>query len=135
MSNAAPGGWASFGLLIGRVTIGLQMLSLHGWDKYQGFSELKESFPDPAGIGSDKSLMVAVAAEVFASALLILGFGTRLAAFALAGVLGVAAFGHHLDDDWATKEKALLYCGGALLLMFTGAGRFSVDAYAFRKKG
>ena len=40
----------------------------------------------------------------------------------------VAAGLIHADDPWAKKEFALMYLLPFLALLFTGAGRFSLDA-------
>ena len=39
----------------------------------------------------------------------------------------VAFFIVHGADDFAVREKALLYLGGFLALFFTGPGRHSID--------
>ena len=40
----------------------------------------------------------------------------------------VAVFVQHAADPFGKKELALLYLVPALTLLFTGAGRFSLDA-------
>lgn len=59
--------------------------------------------------------------------LVVIGFGTRLAALPLVFTMGIAAFVVHGSDPWAKKELAVLYGAVFLVLFFTGAGRFSVD--------
>jgi putative oxidoreductase len=46
----------------------------------------------------------------------------------------VAAFMRHADDPFATKEKALLFLVIYIALLFTGSGRFGLDAFLFKKK-
>jgi putative oxidoreductase len=58
----------------------------------------------------------------------VLGVATRFAAVPLAVTMLVAAFAIHADDPWAKKELALLYAVPFVTLVFTGAGKFSVDA-------
>jgi putative oxidoreductase len=48
-------------------------------------------------------------------------------AIPLAITMIVAAFIVHADDPFGKKELALLYLSGCLTLIFTGAGKFSVD--------
>ena len=81
----------SVGLLILRVGIGAMML-VHGLAKLNGFNEMSDSFPDPLGIGSQLSLILAIGAEVGCSILLIVGFASRLAAIPLAFTMIVDRF-------------------------------------------
>lgn len=104
------------------------MLFGHGLPKLVDYSQKVATFSDPLGVGSATSLSLAIVGEVFASALLILGLGTRVAAVPLLLTMLVAAFLVHADDPWARKEMALLYAAPALTLLLTGAGRFSWDA-------
>lgn len=62
------------GLFVLRVAIGCFML-VHGIQKLMGFSEMADKFPDPIGMGSQLSLVMAIGAEVGCSLLLILGLG------------------------------------------------------------
>src|SRR5690554_5549119 len=68
------------GLLILRVSLGLSMLLGHGLLKWVKLIEGGEiHFADPFGLGVTVSLILAVFAEVFCSALLVFGLLTRLA--------------------------------------------------------
>lgn len=123
------GSWTSLGLLLLRIGAGGAMLFGHGWGKLTGFAELSERFPDPLGLGSPAlSLGLAVFAEAFCAAAAMVGFATRFAAVPLVITMLVAALVIHGDDPWAKKELALLYVVPFLTLVFTGAGKFSVDA-------
>lgn len=125
---------ADLGLLILRVSIGSMMLFGHGLPKLLAFSEKAATFSDPLGVGSTASLVLAIVGEVVASALLIVGLGTRLAAVPLLITMLVAALLVHGDDPWARKEFALLYAVPALALIFTGPGRFALDARFVRSR-
>ena len=123
------GSWTSLGLLLVRLGAGGMMLAGHGWAKLSGFSEMASRFPDPLGLGSSTaSLSLTVFAEFFCAAAVVLGVATRFAAVPLAVTMLVAAFAIHADDPWAKKELALLYAVPFVTLVFTGAGKFSVDA-------
>lgn len=105
------------------------MLFGHGWGKLAGFSDISQRFPDPLGFGSPAlSLGLAVFAEAFCAAAVMVGFATRFAALPLVVTMVVAALVIHADDPWAKKELALLYAVPFITLAFTGAGKFSVDA-------
>ena len=107
--------------------LGGMMIGLHGWGKFASLPEGATSFPDPLGIGSAATLTLTVFAEFFCSVFVIFGVGTRLAAVPLLITMLVAGFIHHADDPFSTREKALLYGIGFLVLVFTGPGPWSVE--------
>ena len=119
---------ASVGLLLIRISIGAFMAFGHGWGKLARFSEISAEFPDPLGVGHTLSLAMTVSAEFFCSLAIIVGLATRLAAIPLAFTMVVAAFIIHDGDPWQKKEFAMLYLIPYLALVFTGPGKFSLDA-------
>ncbi|MBF2055476.1 MAG: DoxX family protein [Candidatus Sericytochromatia bacterium] len=123
--------WPDLGLLLLRLSLGSLMLT-HGLPKLQRFSELSQTFPDPIGLGSGFSLLLAVGAEVGCSLLLIFGAFTRLATIPLAVTMLVAALVIHGSDPFAKKELALLYLFPYLTLLLTGPGRFALDSWLVR---
>ncbi len=125
---------SSVGLLLLRVGIGVLML-VHGIGKIQGFAELSGTLPDPIGLGSRFSLIMAIGAEVGCSVLLILGAFTRLAAIPLAFTMIVALFIVHAADPWKVKELAAVFLLVYLSLVLTGPGRLSLDHWWFSKRG
>jgi len=127
-------GSSSFGLLAGRVALGLCMLLGHGWHKVSAFSEISVKFQEGMGIPPWLTAL-AVAAEVIGAALIIVGLATRISSATLVATMAVAVFKAQADNPWftgpgvgAAKEPALLYLIGFTILAFTGAGLFSVDA-------
>lgn len=118
----------SIGLLLLRIAVGGMMAFGHGWDKLTTFSERKGSFPDLLGVGSGAvNLALAIGAEFFCAVFVVLGLFTRVAAVPLAFTMLMAAFVVHGADPFAKRELALFYLLGALTLVFTGAGKLSVD--------
>lgn len=126
------GAASSLGVFILRVGAGGLMVAGHGWGKLKGFSSMASEFPDPLGIGSTLSLGLATFAEFFCAILLILGLGTRVASLALVANMAVAGLIFHAQDPLAKKELALLYLVCFVVLLFTGAGKASVDAILTR---
>lgn len=133
--KAGPGKYGlDLGLLIGRASFGGMMLLSHGLPKLQKYSVLSDKFPDPLGVGSQVSMALAIFAEFFCSALVIVGIGTRLASTQLIITMSVAAFLFHANDPFfappgqPSKEFALVYLTGFLLIFLAGPGRLSVDA-------
>lgn len=133
--KSKPGLVLSVGLLLLRVGVGCLML-VHGIGKVTGFQELAADFPDPIGLGSRLSLILAIGAEVGCSILLILGLLTRLAAVPLAFTMIVAFFMVHRDDPWDAKELAGTFLVIYLSLILTGPGILSLDhLWRGRRKG
>ncbi|MEZ5385786.1 MAG: DoxX family protein [Prosthecobacter sp.] len=123
-----------YGLLILRVTLGFSMLLLHGRGKMLNFSATVEKMNGLMGLPGNVNAGLAVFAEVVCSALIIAGLFTRFAALMLAITMGVAFFIVHksaLVDIAASGVKsgelAMIYLVAYVSLLFTGAGKFSVD--------
>jgi putative oxidoreductase len=132
------------GLLILRLGIGGYLLT-HGLGKVRMlFAGNFEQMGDPIGLGPVLSLILVTMAEFLGALLVMLGLGTRLAAALAVVSMSVAAFAAHGGDpwtmeqgyklfmsgqskSWASKEPALLYLIPFLALIFTGAGKFSLD--------
>lgn len=119
-------------LLFFRLFVGCMMLT-HGWTKLSSFSALSGTFPDPLGIGSTLSLVLILGAEVGCSILLILGLLTRLATIPLMFGMLMAIFVIHGADPFGVKELSLLYFGMYVVLLWGGAGSYSVDELIRRK--
>lgn len=100
---------------------------VHGWQKLSAYSGLKDKFPDPIGVGSHLSLILAIGAEAGCALLLILGLFSRLATIPLAFTMVVALFIVHANDPWKVKELAALFLAIYVGLFFTGPGAFSID--------
>jgi putative oxidoreductase len=139
-SNARTGGrlaetLSSVGLLLLRVGFGAQLAGLHGWSKLSSFAKMKDSFPDPIGLGHTLSLTLVTGAEFFCAILIALGLFTRLAAIPLIVNMAVAGLIFHADDPWSKKELAFVYLLPFVTLLLTGGGRFSFDALIFKRRG
>lgn len=116
----------SAGLLVLRLAVGGFML-VHGLQKLTAFSSMSGVFPDPIGVGSQLSLILAIGAEVGCSVLVMLGLGTRLAVLPLAFTMAVALFVVHGADAWQVKELAAFYLAAYGVLFLTGPGAYSLD--------
>lgn len=135
----------SIGLLVLRLGIGGFLLT-HGLGKLQmTIAGEFAKFGDPIGLGNTLSLVLVTIAEFFCALAVLLGFATRFAAAVIVFSMSVAVFVAHGADpwtmergyalftsgaskSWASKEPALLYLVPFLALVFTGAGRLSVDS-------
>lgn len=99
----------------------------HGIPKLMKLLEGNFEFGDPIGLGPTVSLILAVIGEVFAPVLIIVGYKTRLAAIPAAITMAVAVFVVHAADPIGTKEKALLFLIGFVVIAICGAGKYSLD--------
>jgi putative oxidoreductase len=120
---------ADVGLLVLRLMAGLALAFAHGINKIppsEGFIGGVEAlgFPLPVFFGWSAGI-----AEFVGGLCLAVGLLTRPAALLIAFTMAVAFFLQHAADDFATKEKAFLFGGIALLFLLTGGGRFSVDSF------
>ncbi|MDT0647598.1 DoxX family protein [Zunongwangia sp. F260] len=121
-------------LLIFRIAISALILT-HGIPKLITFFNSEEiAFADPIGLGETVSFTLAVFAEFVCAVLIIFGFATRLAAIPLIITMAVAALIVHIPDGFGKQELPLLYMFGFILLMFTGAGKYSLDHFLLLKK-
>lgn len=138
---------ASIGIAVLRLMTGLMMFIGHGLPKLRNHAMLKDKFEMSVfpfqHFAPSINLMMCIAAEAGAAALIIMGLCTRPAAFVLGFTMVVAAFGVHGADPWfmaqgvpASKEPALLYLIPMIAIILTGAGAFSLDAaiYEDRKR-
>lgn len=108
-------------LLALRVVIGL-FLMYHGMEKILNFSSMEHVFPDPLGVGSEYSLMLAIFGEFFCSMAFIAGFLYMLATIPMMITMGVAYYVAH-------DELALLLLILLVMVYITGPGKFACDTY------
>ncbi|MGC1631548.1 MAG: DoxX family protein [Gelidibacter sp.] len=115
-----------FALAILRIGFSGAMLT-HGIPKVIMLFNNPSGFSDPIGIGGTASLILAVLGEFIAPILVLIGFKTRIAAIPIIITMAVASFVVHANDDFASKEKAILYLIGFIAIAVAGAGKYAVD--------
>ena len=116
------------------------------------FTDLGDRFPLPFSLlGADINWSLATWFELVGSLALLLGLGTRFAAFSLWVLTIVAIYAVHWPGDWASLNELwqgyaisnkgygnyklpLLYLIMLLPLMLNGAGRFSLDHLIFGQR-
>ncbi|MCC8035567.1 MAG: DoxX family protein [Rikenellaceae bacterium] len=123
----------SAGLLILRLFAGGILLP-HGIQKIENYNALSHSFPDPIGLGSTLSFILILLTETVGSVFVILGLLTRPAALAVSLGMFVAAFLSSPDGfSSQSSQLPLLLMGVYLSLIFSGAGRYSLDGAIFER--
>lgn len=111
-----------------RIVFGILLMS-HGVQKWANFSAMSDSFPDPLGIGSQLSLILAIFGEMVCSIAFIFGFLYRLTMIPMIFTMCMAFFVIHANDPFATKELAFVYLAVFILLYITGPGKYSLDHF------
>ncbi len=127
------GAGRDLGLLLLRVGLAFGLVYGHGWGKLTGLIGGGGGFPDPLGIGSGPSHLLAVLAEFVTPLAIAVGFMTRLATVPTIILFLVAFFVVHGGDAFLDREKAFLYLIGYLVVLLTGPGRMSLDHKLRRK--
>ena len=116
----------ALGLL--RIVTGLIFLA-HGTQKFLGFPGGEMA---GAGLGLAHAGAWAGLIEITAGLLIALGLFTRAAAFTASGTMAVAYWYAHAPQDFFPVnnggDAAILYTFVFLLLVFTGPGKWSLDA-------
>lgn len=116
------------GLLILRVAASVLMMT-HGYSKLKMLMDgASKEFPSIFGEGTGTiSLVLAIVGEFVAPIFIIVGFKAKFAAIPAATTMAVAAFMVHAKDALNIKELALIYFFIFVSILFTGAGKYSVD--------
>jgi putative oxidoreductase len=122
------------GLAVLRVIVGLAFMTVFdkflprdgAWGPQQWFIDdvAKMGFPAPSTFA-----WLAVLSEFFGGLLLVLGFGTRLAALATCIVTATAAFAYHGGNVSQSGLTATVFLTMCTTLLIAGPGRFSVDGW------
>lgn len=113
-------------ILAMRILFGVLLMS-HGIQKLNNYSALAGgAFPDPLGIGSEASVVLAIFGEVLCSAAFIAGFLYRLSMIPMIVTMIVAFFAVH-SGDVSGGELAFVYLLVFIIMYIAGPGRYSID--------
>ena len=133
------------GLLLLRFAVGLMLFIGHGMNKLSQIgTDAAGNFISVFGLSPQLCHFMAASAEGIGSILIIFGLFTRFSAFVLTFSMWIAAFiasaNFPFFPQWIPssaieyktlmtpfKEYALLYGSVFLALIFTGAGKYSID--------
>ena len=132
---------AGWGITVLRIIVGIIFMAhgsqkLFGWFGGGGLAGTAQ-FMESLGL-TPATLMAALSggAEFFGGLALVIGLLVRPAAVALIGLLVVAIFSVHINNGLFMQnngyEFALALLGGAVAVLFEGAGRASVDGVISR---
>ena len=119
----------SLGFLLLRIAIGT-MLIHHGYEKLENIENFADAFVRPLHLPFPiVSSYFAAFAEIVGSWMVICGLGTRLGALAILGTVSFAIYHALVTSGFNIYllELLVLYWGGAICIILSGPGNFSMD--------
>ena len=131
LSYSASPAITSMAIFILRVVFG-SLILLHGYDKAIHFAAYKEQFISFLGMSPAISLGLVVFAEFVCAIFLVVGLLTRFACIPLIITMAVAVFMAHGGDITGKGEHPTLFLAGFITLLFTGAGKYSLDGVLYK---
>jgi len=123
-----------FALLVFRLLAGFALFRVHGLGKLLHFQHEAANIPDPFSLGGQFNAAFAVFSDVVCALLVMLGLLARPAALGVLSTTLVGLLLVHLHDSWDLKDAPLTYATMFLLVLLAGPGRFSLDAWLFRRQ-
>lgn len=115
-------------LLVLRLAFGSAMIYGHGWVKFGKLYQSPIKFYDFMGLGAEFTLYMAVFAELFCAFCVIIGLGTRIMSIPVFFTMVVAVFFVLEAKPFSERELAFCYMIVFGVLIYNGAGKYSVDA-------
>ena len=113
-------------LLVLRLGFGI-LLAHHGYQKFSNFHQTAGFMPEFMGLGKSVIAGLVIFAELFCGIFIILGLFTRLACIPIIILFCVIIFKITGADYFGKSELPTAYIIPFIALLFTGAGKFSVD--------
>lgn len=132
---SATGFYQEIGLTFVRIVVGL-FLVYHGWEIFDA-TKIEEYAKWDAFKKSSSSLIMVYfgkGSELVAGILLTLGLITRLACLITAGTMLYITFFIGSGRIWYEEQHPFLFVLLALVFIFTGGGKYSLDAKLFGNK-
>lgn len=126
--------WQNNGIALIRIVVGA-FLIYHGWEMFNAAKMNEYLQWDMFKNSSSAKAMVYAgkASELAAGILLVIGLFTRIAAILVIGTLGYIAFFVGHGKIWYDDQYPFLFVLLALVFLFMGGGRLSLDNLLFNK--
>ena len=130
-------GNTDIGILVLRSFTGLLMFFNHGMGKItaggQKWDRLGHALTDLIGLDFLAIFFgfMASFAESIGALFIVIGLFTRVSSFLLFFTMGIASFKHLMESDFS--ELAFVYALISIVIMITGAGKYSADYHIVQK--
>ena len=119
-------------ILFLRLFVGV-LIALHIIDKLQTYNFVLTGYPALLFNSSWATFVIFTALEALFAVMIILGYGTRFAAFVMALGMFVEIFIIFPSLGWLGVERQILYIGIYITLVVAGSGRYGLEYRLNRK--
>ncbi|MBR2027090.1 MAG: DoxX family protein [Alistipes sp.] len=120
-------------ILFLRLFVGV-LIALHIIDKLQTYNFVLTGYPALLFESSWATFVIFTTLEALFAVMIIVGFGTRFAAFIMAMGMFVEIFLIFSTLGWLGVERQILYIGIYVTLVMSGSGRYGVESYLDRRR-
>lgn len=122
-------------LLLFRVAISVQLIVVHGLKKLGIGVDNIEIIPNPFGFPAYINNIMAISANIVFPLFVIAGIFTRVATIPVLAVTLTGYFVVHRNDPMLVSDVPFMYSVSFLFILFSGAGKFSLDHLLYKKLG
>lgn len=116
-----------------RLFVGV-LIALHIIDKLQTYNFVLTGYPALLFESSWATFVIFTLLEAAFAFMIIVGYGTRFAAFLMSMGMFVEIFIIYPSLGWLGVERQILYIGIYITLVMAGSGRYALDAHLDRKR-
>ena len=120
-------------ILFLRLFVGV-LIALHIIDKLQTYNFVLTGYPALLFESSWATFVIFTTLEALFAVMIIVGFGTRFAAFIMAMGMFVEIFLIFSTLGWLGVERQILYIGIYVTLVISGSGRYGLETHIERKR-
>ena len=120
-------------ILFLRLFVGV-LIALHIINKLQTYNFVLTGYPALLFESSWATFVIFTTLEAIFAVMIIVGFGTRFAAFIMAMGMFVEIFLIFSTLGWLGVERQILYIGIYVTLVMSGSGRYGVESYLDRRR-
>ena len=116
-------------LLIFRVSLALELFTVHGMKKFRIEDGKKQQVPNPLHLPEKLNANIATFSDTIVPFFIIVGLAVRLAVLPTITVAAVAYFLVHRKDTPEIRDVPFMYILSLLLILVLGPGKYSFDYY------
>jgi len=120
-------------IFIFRIVVSLELIVVHGLKKVGILTVKAEIVDNPFHLPYMLNDILAITANLICPLFVIVGFGTRIASIPIVIVTLTGYFIVHAGGSLAERDIPFMYSMAFLLIVFTGAGRCSLDNIIYER--